>query len=119
MAAEGKLRSASEFRRVFREGRAVSTPHLVIHTAKRADTGSGRYGLVVSKKFGNAVVRNRARRQLRAAVAMAGGIPPGVDSVIVAKPGAQLRVAALAQEIWQIMDEHGADKWPGGSNDGR
>jgi len=97
----------------------VSTPHLVIHTAKRADNGSGRYGLVVAKKFGNAVTRNRARRRLRAAVAMAGGIPRGLDSVIVAKPGAQLQVTALAQEIWQIMEGQGADKWPGGFNNGR
>jgi ribonuclease P protein component len=102
--ARDRLRSAADFRRVFREGKAVNTPHLVIHTAKRSDNGAGRYGLVVSKKVGGAVVRNRARRQARAAIREAGGIPPGVDSVIVVKPGAILSVRELSGQVWKIME---------------
>lgn len=102
--AGDRLRSAADFRRVFREGKAVSTPNLVIHTAKRADSGAGRYGLVVSRKVGGAVVRNRARRQARAAIEMAGGIKPGVDAVFVVRPGAVLRVSEVAELVCQIME---------------
>lgn len=89
----------------------MSTPHLVIHTAKRADNGAGRYGLVVSRKVGGAVVRNRARRQTRAAIELAGGIRPGMDAVFVVRPGAVLRVNDLSSQIWQIM-EGGAQSKP-------
>ncbi len=85
----------------------MSTPHLVVHTAKRADDGAGRYGLVVSRKVGGAVVRNRARRQAREAVALAGGIRPGLDAVIVVKPGATLKVDEITRELWQIMEGQG------------
>ncbi|MEX0791262.1 MAG: ribonuclease P protein component [Actinomycetota bacterium] len=102
-----RLRSAAEFRRVFREGKAVSTPHLVVHTAKSSNAGAGRYGLVVSRKVGGAVARNRARRQARAAIELAGGIRPGFDVVIVVKPGAALQVQELSKDLWQIMEGSG------------
>jgi ribonuclease P protein component len=82
----------------------VSTPHLVIHTAKRADRDAGRYGLVVSRKVGGAVVRNRARRQTRAAIELAGGIKPGLDAVFVVRPGVVLRVNELSIQICKIME---------------
>lgn len=48
-----------------------------------------RVGFVVSKAVGNAVVRNRTKRRLRAAVATElAGIPAGVDVVVRAQPDA-------------------------------
>lgn len=85
----------------------MSTPDLVIHTAERADHGAGRYGLVVSRKVGGAVARNRARRQVRAAIDNAGGIKPGTDAIFVVRPGAVLRVNELSERICKIMEGHG------------
>ena len=96
----------------------MSTPHLVVHTAKRADSGAGRYGLVVSKKVGGAVVRNRARRQTRAAIELAGGIRPGIDSVIVVKPGSVLNVQELSGQIWKIMESVGTSSSSNGADSG-
>ena len=107
--AGDRLRTAADFRRVFREGKAVSSPHLVVHTAKRPDGGAGRYGLVVPRKVGGAVARNRLRRQIRAAIQLAGGVRDGVDAVFVVKPGAVLQVSSLSREICQIME--GARSW--------
>lgn len=48
-----------------------------------------RVGFVVSKAVGNAVVRNRTKRRLRAAVAsQLAGIPAGVDVVVRAQAAA-------------------------------
>ena len=48
-----------------------------------------RVGFVVSKAVGNAVIRNRVTRRLRAiAGARLGGIPAGVDIVVRALPAA-------------------------------
>lgn len=48
-----------------------------------------RVGFVVSKAVGNAVVRNRTKRRLRAAMAAElAGIPTGCDVVVRAQPAA-------------------------------
>jgi ribonuclease P protein component len=64
---------------------------IVVH-ANRTDARAElppRVGFVVSKAVGNAVVRNRTKRRLRASVATRlGGIPSGVDVVVRANPDA-------------------------------
>jgi len=57
-----------------------------------------RVGFVVSKAVGNAVVRNRTKRRLRASVATRlTGIPAGLDLVVRANP-------AAAQASWDELD---------------
>jgi ribonuclease P protein component len=62
---------------------------MVIH-ANPTDTRVGeppRVGFVVSKAVGNAVVRNRTKRVLRALMrARIGQVPDGVDVVVKANP---------------------------------
>jgi len=57
-----------------------------------------RVGFVVSKAVGNAVVRNRTKRRLRASVATRlTGIPTGPDLVVRANP-------AAAEATWDELD---------------
>ena len=53
----------------------------------RGDEGAPRVGFTVTKKVGNAVVRNRVRRRLKEAVRVhaAGDMQPGNDYVIVGR----------------------------------
>jgi ribonuclease P protein component len=64
-----------------------------------------RIGLVVSKAVGNAVVRNRTKRVLRALMsARVAALPEGVDVVIRAKadlPGTPTSV--LAQDLDRLL----------------
>ena len=60
-----------------------------------------RVGIVVSKKVGNAVVRNRVRRRLREALRALtdeGKVSRAIDLVVIARP-----VAADA-DYWQLKD---------------
>jgi ribonuclease P protein component len=43
-------------------------PSIIVQSRKRADTPEIRAGFVASKKLGNAIIRNRAKRRMRAAV---------------------------------------------------
>ena len=58
-----RIVSGGDFRRIVRSGKRVSTPYAVVHIAAgQADVS--RFGFIVSKKVGGAVVRNRIKRQL-------------------------------------------------------
>ena len=59
-----RIRRPREYRRVFQRGRAFRTPNLRIHFVPSPDRWS-RLGLVVRKRLGKAVRRNRVKRLLR------------------------------------------------------
>ena len=56
---------------------------------RKDDDPTIRVGYTCSKKIGNAVARNRAKRRLRAVVAdvLLQGAKPGWDYVLVGRPG--------------------------------
>lgn len=64
-----------------------------------------RVGFVVSKAVGNAVVRNRTKRRLRAVVAAElAGIPDGVDVVVRAQAAAsQATFAELESALKPLL----------------
>lgn len=87
MKREQRLRSPADFRRVRDVARSGwAHPLLVLYMA-RTDAGSTRVGITVSGRVGKAVVRNRVRRRLRAALdARFDRLPPQADIVLVARP---------------------------------
>jgi len=82
-----RLRTSAEFRHA-REHAPRGWPHplLVLYVVPN-ELGRVRVGITVSSRVGNAVVRNRVRRRLRAAVqARLERLTPGVDLLLVARP---------------------------------
>ncbi|MCU0802641.1 MAG: ribonuclease P protein component [Rhodobacteraceae bacterium] len=72
-------------------GRRQGTAGFLLQARDRGDgSGAVRVGFTASKKIGNAVLRNRAKRRLRALAraVLAKGARPGWDYVLVAKPEA-------------------------------
>ena len=68
----GRILKRSEYLRVKREGTAVARTGLVLQAVSVADHGKVPYprvGFTVSKRVGNAVKRNRARRRLKSVAA--------------------------------------------------
>ncbi|MCL2513962.1 MAG: ribonuclease P protein component [Oscillospiraceae bacterium] len=69
MSKSGKtiaINQNSDFRRAYARGRQFTHPALVTYINKNR-AGTVRIGITASKKIGNAVKRNRARRVIRAA----------------------------------------------------
>jgi ribonuclease P protein component len=73
----------------------------VLQARRRAETGPPRVGFTVSKKVGNAVVRNRVRRRLRDIVRLsaAASLRSGHDYVLIG------RRAALEWPFERLMRE--------------
>lgn len=85
----GRLTLRRDFQRVFRYGRR-GTSHLVTVWALRREGTGVRVGFAVGRRVGRAVVRNRVRRRLREALRRElGGVVPGLDVVIGARPGCE------------------------------
>ncbi|WP_067622068.1 ribonuclease P protein component [Alicyclobacillus acidiphilus] len=65
MQSQFRLKENRDFRRVFRRGKSFATPRLVLYYCDNRE-GRVRIGFSISKKVGNAVVRNRVKRVMRA-----------------------------------------------------
>ena len=83
------LKKRSDFLRVRAAGRRWAAPGLVLQAAPapEAEAGEVRIGYTASRRVGNAVARNRAKRRLRAAVAhvMPASAQSGCDYVVIAR----------------------------------
>ena len=79
------LTENTDFQRAYHRGKSCARPALVVYSNKNR-VGVCRVGITTSKKIGNAVARNRARRVLRAAFReVYPMIKPGYDIILVAR----------------------------------
>lgn len=94
---------------MLRTGRAVSGRGLVLYHAPRTGNDRSRFGFVVSRRIGGAVVRNRVKRLLREAVRpLLPSLPTPVDAVIVARePMRRMTQADVRQAITDTITEAG------------
>jgi ribonuclease P protein component len=100
-AAPGRLKRRAEFLRVAAKGRKVPVHGLVLQALPRDDTDPARLGFTVTKKVGNAVVRNRTRRRLKEAARLLLRVEPvtGADLVIVG------RGTTRGRDFIELMDD--------------
>ena len=103
---EMRLRRRAEFLAVQADPFKVHGRHLLALARKRSDPElAGRLGITVTKKVGNAVVRNRIKRWLREWLRLHGWVPKGWDVVLVAKDSAarQGHPADFAPDLTRIF----------------
>jgi ribonuclease P protein component len=106
-----RLKRRHEFVRIARHGRKWAAPGVVLQAAPRAGDGGDqppgpRVGFTASRKVGNAVVRNRARRRLRALAEsiLAARAKSDRDYVLIARHDtATLPFAALEAGLVQAL----------------
>ena len=87
-----RLKKRPEFLGVAKAGCSWATPGLVLQAQRRPEPAAGPsigVGFTASRKVGNAVACNRARRRLRALAAeiLPRAGRPGVDYVLIARGG--------------------------------
>ena len=92
-----RLKRRAEFLLVASKGRKAPSPGLVLQALRRDDAEPARLGFTVTKKVGNAVIRNRTKRRLRAAAraVLASDAVMGVDLVLIGRDTTRGRPFAL------------------------
>ncbi|GHU55736.1 ribonuclease P protein component [Clostridia bacterium] len=73
----------NEFSDIYKQGKKIVGKNIVFYY-KKNNQNFNRLGITVSKKIGNAVARNRAKRVIRAAYRQC-YFPVGFDFVVVAR----------------------------------
>ena len=87
LPAVNRIRTASEFSRTVRSGARSGRRNVVLYGSITPGMDPSRFGFIVGKNVGNAVVRNLVKRRLRNAAAKAlTRNPQGFDIVVRALP---------------------------------
>lgn len=98
-----RLQTDSDFKRVYRQGKALNTPVLRIHTQPNGLDRS-RFGVVIPNKVLKlATDRSSKKRQLRGALTeLLEQVNPGYDIVVAGKNG--IETADYAQLLGELRD---------------
>jgi ribonuclease P protein component len=108
------LLRSREFEHVAREGERASAPGFVVCIRRQrvAPAGARRLGVTVSRRVGNAVVRNRIKRRLREWFRRERlHLTPGLDVVVIARSScAGLSSAELRAQLEGALRRLGAWK---------
>ncbi|MCP4386423.1 MAG: ribonuclease P protein component [Hyphomicrobiales bacterium] len=96
-----RLRRRREFRAVARGRRTASRGFVLQALRSHENGGPARFGFTVTRKTGNAVMRNRIRRRLKEAVRLSAETTaePGTDYVLIG------RRAALSLPFGRLVDD--------------
>ena len=79
------IKNNSDFLKAYRHGKSYANRYLVMYVRKN-DLDRNRYGITVSKKVGNSVVRHRVTRLIRESIRLnVEKFENGYDIVIIAR----------------------------------
>ena len=108
MKVINRIKDSNEFVLTVKKGKTLKAPAYVVHFL-RTDRNICRIGLSVSKKLGNAVTRNRVKRQIRAMCdSLINYADHTFDIVIIARPEfLNCNFASNKQTLKSLLSEIG------------
>lgn len=79
-----RVKKSQEFEKIIKNKRFFADPSIVLYVKKR-EGEYARIGITVKKKIGNAVIRNKVKRQVRMMVQEIYDFDENFDSIILIK----------------------------------
>lgn len=84
MKKQFRIKKSQEFEMIIKNKKFFANPSVVLYTKSRSEAKS-RVGITVKKKIGNAVVRNKVKRQVRMIVSEIYDFNENFDSILLIK----------------------------------
>ena len=105
MKKKFRIKKNEEFQLVFHKGESFANRQFVIYILDKQDQDFFRIGLSVSKKIGNAVIRNQVKRYIRQTfLELSESIPAGKDFVVIArKPAADMNFNEVKSSLMHVL----------------
>ncbi|UTL72764.1 ribonuclease P protein component [Bacillus halotolerans] len=104
MKKRNRLKKNEDFQKVFKHGTSVANRQFVLYTLDQPENDEPRVGLSVSKKIGNAVMRNRIKRLIRQAFLEERDRLKEKDYIIIArKPASQLTFEETKKSLQHLF----------------
>ncbi|WP_281890839.1 ribonuclease P protein component [Paenibacillus sp. YYML68] len=105
MEKKNRLTKREYFDKVYKHGKSSANHQFVLYYKVQPSQLTFRFGVSVSKKIGNAVVRNRIRRQLKEIVRLnASRLPSGYDLILIArKPVLEMNYHEMEKSVFHVL----------------
>jgi ribonuclease P protein component len=105
MKKEYRIKANKEFQQIYKNGKSFANRQFIIYKYKNQDIDHFRIGLSVSKKIGNAVIRNRVKRYIRQVFTeLKDDINDQYDYIIIArKPVAEMDFFQVKKSLIHVM----------------
>jgi ribonuclease P protein component len=105
MKKDQRIKKNKEFQEVFKKGHSVANRQFILYVMPKQGQGHFRIGLSVSKKIGNAVVRNQIKRYIRQSIFELNDLlHQGNDYVIIArKPAADMDFFEVKKSLIHVL----------------
>ncbi|WP_369901576.1 ribonuclease P protein component [Bacillus manliponensis] len=121
MKKRNRIKKNDEFQAVFQNGKSSANRQFVVYQLEKKQQPYFRIGLSVSKKIGNAVVRNRIKRMVRQAfLELKDEIDVGKDLVIIArKPCTDMTYEEFKKSLVHVLNRSGIKVTKGSAAKGK
>lgn len=84
MKKDKRVKKSEEFTKIIKNKKFFASPSIVLYTKRRSEDHA-RVGITVKKKIGNAVIRNKVKRQVRMMVDEIYDFNENFDTIILIK----------------------------------
>ncbi|MGX7060105.1 ribonuclease P protein component [Vagococcus humatus] len=100
-----RIKKEKEFKQIIQKRQSFANRHLIVYVRLNEESDHFRVGLSVGKKIGNAVTRNRVKRQIRQSVfELQEDIVLPYDLVIIARPNiVQLSTLEVKENLRHVL----------------
>ena len=105
MIVKNRIKKYSEFQKVIQADNVKKTCFFVSYSLAN-ELGYSRFGISVPKKIGNAVIRNKIKRQVRSAIGQSTNFEKSVDIVFIVRKNYQIdNFNQIKSEIHELLEK--------------